>query len=511
MLTGELLAASARRYAERPAVVGRGRSLTYARLDALANRCAHALLALGVQRGDRVGLLAPNLWQFPAAYFGIAKAGAISVHLPVRFAKGELEHALARVPLAALIIDGALSMQLEWVRPYLRHDRVLVIDPAPVADAVSFEALLEQASDVAPRVDIDANSAAAILFTSGTTGFPKGALQTHAGRFLSARVALTDFALSERDVLGVASPLYHAAGLYTWFQTGVLAGACAVLFDAWDPARLIDAVDRQRITGFFAVPAQLAMLRRHERFDPARLRSLRVIVYGGAPASPALIDELERSLPHVRFVQNYGQTETGPLFSQSSADRRANAAAIGRPNRTIEIGLFAAPGTPAAPGEVGEIATRGVHVTPGYFGDEPATRELYRGGDDWAWTGDLAIADAAGHLTLVGRSKDTIIAGGINVYPSEIERVARAHPAIADCAAFGLPDATWGELPALAVVVKPGCTLAADEVVALYESDEIGRFKRPRTVFFVDALPYTPAGKLLRGELKKRFPIPSQE
>ena len=353
---------------------------------------------------------------------------------------------------------------------------------------------------------MDENGAAAILFTSGTTGYPKGAIQPHHGRFLSAQAALEDFGVTASDVLAVASPLYHAAGLCAWFQTGVLAGAAAVLLPAWDPEQFMDACAAHAITGAFAVPTQLAMLLRHPGFDRARLETLRLVVYGGAAADPALIAELERALPQVRFVQNYGQTETGPLFSQYPEDRRANPAAIGRPNKLIEVEVFAAQGRPAAVGEIGEIATRGLHVTQGYYDDADATREFFKSGDAWGWTGDLAVRDALGYLTLVGRTKDTIISGAVNIYPSELERVAAAHPDIADCAAFGLKDEVWGELPAIAVVRRPGATLSEAGVQALFEGGEIARYKRPRAVFFVESLPYTPAGKLLRGDLKKRFP-----
>ncbi len=510
MLIGELLEASARRFGDRVALVDGDRSTTYAELNALANRCAHGLRTLGIAPGDRVGILAGNSEHYATIYFGIAKAAAVSVHLPVRFAAAELDYALKKVPLAALFIDPALQSLVAVASQHLPARRVVFIDEAVSTMRPTLGSVLHGQADVPPPCTIEPHSASAILFTSGTTGFPKGAIQPHHGRWLSSQVSLADFALQPDDVLALASPLYHAAGLYTWFQTGICAGAKIVVMHGWDPQAFIAAVERHRITGAFAVPTQLAMLLKHPAFDAERLASLRLIVYGGAPGDPTLVAALERALPQVRFVQNYGQTETGPLFSQQPHERRVAPESIGRPNTMVEVAVFKAPGTPAAPGEIGELATRGAHVALGYFDDAAATRDLFRSDDGWAWTGDLATADSAGFLSLVGRTKDTIIAGGINIYPSELERVAKTHPGVADCAAFGIADPTWGELPALAVVSRPGVDLSAAELTALFESGEqIGRHKRPRAVYFVDALPYTPAGKLLRVELRRMLATPS--
>lgn len=506
MRIGELLGASARRFGTRVALFDGDRAISYAEFDAQANRCANGLRALGIAPGDRVGVLAGNSAHYATLYFGVAKASAVSVHLPTRFAPAELDYALKKVPLAALCIDPAFDALIAVASRHLPARRIVLIDDAIASMRPTLGTLLLGQLDQAPPSNVDPDSASAILFTSGTTGFPKGAIQPHRGRWQSTLAALADFELQPDDVLALASPLYHAAGLYTWFQTGIHAGASIVVMRGWDPAAFIAAVERHRITGAFAVPTQLAMLLRDPAFDAQRLQSLRLIVFGGAPGDPALIAQLERALPNVRFVQNYGQTETGPLFSQQPQQRHAAPGSIGKPNSLLEVALFRAPGELAAPGEVGEIATRGAHVALGYYDDPVATRELFRSNDGWAWTGDLAVADAEGYLTLVGRSKDTIIAGGINIYPIELERIARRHPAVADCAAFGIADATWGELPALAVVTRPQVEVAAGDITALFESgNEIGRHKRPRAVFFVDALPYTPAGKLLRGELRKRF------
>lgn len=500
---GELPHVVARRHGAKTAIVSGDRVLSFIELDELSTRFANALATIGVSPGEHVGILLHNIAEYPIAYFGIAKAGAVSVHISHRFTEGEFDYALRRIPLTALILEDSMTQQTDWATRYLSPARIIKVG-ATTTSKSSFADLIARADVDAPNIPVAENSACAILFTSGTTGYPKGALQPHYGRCLSAQVTIADIKLTDEDILAVITPLYHAAGLFTWFQSGVAAGACAVLMPVWDPMELMEVVQRHRITGMFAVPAQLAMLLRHPNFDAAQLRTLRVVVFGGAPSDPKLIDELARALPNVRLIQNYGQTETGSLICQGPEDRLVSPSALGRPNARLEVEVFAEPGRPAANGETGEIATRGCHLMLGYYGDEQATAAFYRSGDDWGWTGDLAVRDENGMITLVGRACDTIISGAVNIYPGELERVAKEHPGVADCAAFGLPDEIWGELPAIAVVPKPGVPIREADLLALFERT-IARFKRPRQVFFVESLPYTAAQKLQRRELRKKF------
>lgn len=506
MLLHEMLARTALRHGGRTAVIEGGRRWTYAELDHRAARFASGLAALGVRPGERVGLMLRNLAEYPVAHFGISRAGCVSVHLPLRLMQREFDYVLERIAPTALVIDTALPEAMDWAGRHLPAGRIICAGGAAPAGHPAFPDLDADPSSPLPG---DPDGPAAILFTSGTTGDPKGAIQPHRGRWISAQVAREDFGLTQEDVLAVASPLYHAAGLCTWYHAGVAAGAAAILMPAWDAGQFIATVERFGVTGAFAVPTQLAMLLKHPGFDPLRLRSLRVIAYGGASSEPDLIEALEHALPWTRLVQNYGQTETGPLFSLQPQDRACAPRALGRPDPRIEVELFAAPGRPAVTGEVGEIATRGPHLMHGYFGDAAATAEFFREGDAWGWTGDLGVRDADGLVTLVGRTRDTIISGGVNIYPSELEAVLRGHEAVADCAAFGIPDPVWGELPALAVVAKPGAGLDAGQIERLYER-AVGRHKRPRAILFVPDLPFTPAGKLLRAELKRRHGVPGQ-
>ena len=504
MLLGEMLGRTAARFPDRIAVVCGTDAISFAELDRQACRFANALSSRGITARSLIGILCRNSAEYAIAHFGTARAGCISVHLSTRYAAAELRYTLRKTDCAALVVDPAFIGLYRAVEEALPSKPLLIVTAgtAPAA-AVGFADFLAGQPAAAPGHGVGPSDPACINFTSGTTGDPKGAVASHRARVISAEVAAVDFSLSGRDTIAVASPLYHAAGIFTWFQAAVLAGAASVLLPAWDVPTLVDVIARHRVTGAFMVPAQLAMLLGDPSFDRSRLESLRIIVYGGAPAKPELIDRAAAALPWVAFVQNYGQTEMGPLFSMLPSDRAASPAAIGRPNPHIEIALFAEPGRRAAPGEIGEIASRGPHVMSEYYRDPQQTASFFKGGDDWGWTGDLGTMDTQGFITLVGRSKDTIISGGVNIYPAEIERVLLEHDAVRECAAFGIPDDTWGELPAAEVVLQAGSEIGA-EALSDFCLSRIARFKRPRLIRIVEALPYSPSGKLDRRQVRER-------
>ncbi len=237
------------------------------------------------------------------------------------------------------------------------------------------------------------------------------------------------------------------------------------------------------------------------------MRTLTKLMFGAAPAPVELIARAEAALPWVEFIQNFGQSETGPLITQYPADRRGKPEALGRARDLIEVGVFTAPGVPADPGDVGEIAARGVHLMREYVAEPDETAAFFRSGDGWGWTGDLATMEADGQITLVGRVKDVIIAGGVNIYPAEIERILAEHPHVTESAAFGVADERWGELPVAAVVAVDGADIDANEV-AEYCTARLARHKRPRRIEVVDALPRSPAGKVLRTVLAEQLSKP---
>lgn len=500
MVIGDLLAAAAAAHPGKDAVICQDRRLSFSALDAAANRFAHFALDRGLRQGETLALMARNTVEHAIVYFGAARAGLVLAELSTRLTRDELRHALGSVRARAIVLEQPYAELLDAHAAAGMH--IIAFDPA--GGTAGIEALIARQSAEAPQVALDPDSPYCVTFTGGTTGRSKGAAASHRGRILSARFAQRDFLLSARDILAVASPLYHAAGLFIWFQPGIMVGATSVLMPAWDAGRFIELVERHGITAAFFVPAQLAMLIDHPAFDARRLATLERIVYGGSPARPELIARAEAALPDVAFIQNYGQTETGPLISAHPQDRKINPRAIGRPPADIDIEIFKAPGEIAAGGEVGELATRGAHVMLGYVDAAEETAKFFKAGDAWGWTGDLAIRDEYGLIELVGRSKEIIISGGVNIYPAEIEEALYDNPAVADCAAFGVHDEIWGELPAAAVVLGADASATESDLLTFCAA-RIARHKRPRAIFVVDSIPRTAAGKVQRSVLRERF------
>ena len=489
MTIGATLATAAAAYPDKPAFIGTDKTLSFAEADRLANRFANALVARGLQPGDTVGLIGHNSVEYAVAYFGIARAGGASLHLSARMTREDIRHCLDAGGANTVVCEADIAA-------------LAGLDDAIALDGDGFSACVAGQDETDPMREgpIDAPSSAS--YTGGTTGFPKGGMHSARSRLTWATIAHEFFDMTPAEVMALAAPMGHAAGGFIWFQPGVCAAATQVILPGWDVPAFISAAETHGVTATFLVAAQIHMLIEHPEFDANRLTSLRKIVYGGAPAPAGLIERADALLPDCDFIQNYGMTEIGPLVTLYKSDRDKYPDAIGHPTRHTECAIFTAPGTEAAVDEIGELCFRGPTLMEGYIGDPEQTAEFFRSGDGWGWTGDLAVRNGDGVITLVGRSKDMIISGGLNIYPAEIERVLIDVPGVAECAVFGLPDETFGELPAAAIVVSEPMT--AESILSAC-GDRIARHKRPRRVEIVNALPKLPAGKVLRTELRKLF------
>lgn len=327
----------------------------------------------------------------------------------------------------------------------------------------------------------------------------------HRARAQSALCGRELFEIDSTDVCVVATPMFHTVGLYVWFGTVMLVGATAVMMRGWDAQRFIDAAETHSITAGMFVPTQLNDVLRTPTFLPARLRSLRKVHYAGAPMAVALLDRLEAQLPWAHFIEHYGQSETGPITLRSAGYNAVKRDSIGRPVPGIEVRIVdPETGTPCPPGVVGELVTRGPHLLAGYWAEPEQTAEVFRYGDGWLATGDLGICDADGFIRLVDRSKDMIVSGAEKIYPIEIENALHRHPAVAECAVFGIPDDHWGEVPAAHVVLHDGARASAQELIDHVERETV-RWKRPRVVEFVTALPRTAVGKIRKDTLRDTY------
>ena len=501
MQLGEILRLAARRAPRKTAVIAGDRRLDFEEYDRLANRFANLLIEAGVRPGDRVASLLFNSPEYAVVHFGNARAGSVLVHIPPLYAPAEVADILARTRPRVLVVDSAVQDRLS--ADVLRGIGTVIVSGVPSLDGVlSFDDAVAACSERAPDRDIDPRAPVAMTFTGGTTGGPKGAVVSHTARYVSADSTAREHQVTERDVTGVVTPMFHAVGLMIWYQASILVGAASVIFRKWDPAEFIAQAERHRISSVFLVPAQVRHLLRSPAFDRNRLSSLRNLGVGGAPTPPGLIAECREALPHCGYTDHYGQSETGPLTILKPRDAETHAGTVGQAAAGVDLRIVDPDGNPVPPGAIGELVARGPFMMEGYFENEEETAHYFRTGGGWGWTGDLATADEDGYVTLVGRSREVIISGGFNIYPGEIETALASHPAVEDCTVFGVPDDHWGEAP-IAYVVRSSPVSAEDLIT--HCTGRLARYKRPREVVFVAKIPRTPSGKVQKPPLRTAY------
>ncbi len=489
MLLGEILRLAALRAPRQTALVAGDRDISYRELDRLAHRFARFLLAEGIRPGDRVACLLRNSPEYVTVHFGTARAGGVLVHVSPRSAPPEITEILERTAPRLVVVDEELRGRIP------ASFRTVVVGRSGFGDF-----LADFSGPVS--VSVRPEDPVAMTFTGGSTGQPKGAVVSHRARYVSALSTAFEHRLTEADVVGVVTPMSHAAGLLIWLQAAMVAGAASVLFRRWDPEEFVREVERRRITAVFLVPVQVRDLLRSPAFDPGRLASLENLGVGGAPSPEELLREWHERMPHSGYTDHYGQSETGPLTILKPWDAETRAGTIGRAASGVEIGIVNPEGELVPPGAVGELVARGPFLMEGYYRDPEETARYFRKGDGWGWTGDLGFRDEEGYVTLVGRSVERIVSGGISVHPREIEVALEKHPAVRDSAVFGVPDEQWGEAPIAMVEASAPVT---EEELARHLGERIARFKRPREILFVTRIPRTPSGKIPKGRLRDSY------
>jgi long-chain acyl-CoA synthetase len=466
--------------------------ITYEQLEERSARVAGLLAARGVEPGDRVGLMLPNVVQFPELYYGVLRAGAVAVPMNPLLKAREVEYYLG---------DSGARLCFAWhaaAEEAAKGAEAAGTGFVPVAPG-PFEQLLDgsvPAASVTARADDDT---AVILYTSGTTGRPKGAELTHANLVRNAAVtATTLLRLEPDDVVMGCLPLFHSFGQTCGLNAVVGSGACLTLLPRFDPGKALEVIQRDRVTVFEGVPTMYGAMLLHPQRDRYDLGSLRLCVSGGAPLPVEVLRGFEDAFGCI-VLEGYGLSETSPVASFNHPDRPRKAGSIGTPIQGVEMRLVDAAGGDVPAGEVGEVAVRGHNVMKGYWRREEATREAVP--DGWFRTGDLARQDADGYFFIVDRKKDLIIRGGYNVYPREVEEVLYEHPAVAEAAVVGVAHPTHGEEVGAAVVLKPGAAASPEELQAFCK-ERIAAYKYPRHVWLEAALPKTATGKLLRREVQ---------
>ncbi|MGH7003472.1 MAG: class I adenylate-forming enzyme family protein, partial [Alphaproteobacteria bacterium] len=373
------------------------------------------------------------------------------------------------------------------------------------AGEIGWDAFHAGAGDSPPEIAIDPAEPFCITFTGGTTGFPKGVVASHGARSLIAATVVEPFELTPRDTAVLCSPMFHLAGLCSWFYPAMSAGTTVVMLPKWDPEIFLATAERERATQGFMVPTMINAVLNEPGFKPERLARLRLINYGGSPTPVALLERVFANLPRVRMLDHYGQSECGAIAYRPPERARDKPTSSGVPFEGLELAILGLDGAKLDGTSIGEVAVRGPTTAMGYYNDPEQTAAFFTP-DGWVKTGDLGYRDDEGYLFLVDRSKDMIIAGGENIYPAEIENALFEHPAVKECAVFGIPDAHWGEVPAAHVVLAEGeAGKVTPEALADFVASRIARHKRPRLVKFVDVLPKTAVGKVQKNLIRKPY------
>ncbi|MFJ9102466.1 long-chain fatty acid--CoA ligase [Streptomyces sp. NPDC102405] len=491
---GSWPARRARKTPHRTALIHGDTTFTYAELHTRVTRLAHALRARGIRRGDRVAYLGPNHPSYLETLFAAGSLGAVFVPLNTRLAGPEIGYQLSDSGARALVY-GPSHAGLVAGLPGSTDVRTYVEVGA------EYERLLAESAQEPIDEPVTADDTCIIMYTSGTTGRPKGAMLTHGNLTWNAINVLVDTDLIADERALVSAPLFHTAGLNMLTLPVLLKGGTCVLVEAFEPNATFDLIEQHRITFMFGVPTMFEQVARHPRWADADLSSLRILTCGGSPVSSPLIAAYqERGLT---FLQGYGMTEASPGTLFLDAEHAiGKAGSAGVPHFFSDVRVVRPDLAPVDVGETGEVVLRGPHVMPGYWGLPEETAASFA--DGWFRSGDAARVDEDGYVFIVDRIKDMIISGGENIYPAEIEDLLLGHPDIAECAVIGVPDDKWGEVPRAVVVPREGSAPDPDEVLASL-AGRLAKYKIPKSVVIADGLPRTASGKLLKSRVRKRF------
>jgi long-chain acyl-CoA synthetase len=500
----QLIVEARRRWPEQVALVDRGERLTYRELFDRVTSCAAALAEHGVRQGDRVAMMIPNTADFPTLYYAVLCLGATVVPILPLLSAAEVTHIL-RDTRARLLIADAEASNPALAASAATSTTLIMVGSASKDDAVeTMELRVPSHRPGADIVTAEPGDLAVIMYTSGTTGVPKGAMLTHANLVWNAVISARDVvSLSERDRVFGSAPLSHSNGQTVVMNSAVCAGAAVVLMRRFDAREALELIVREQVSVFVGVPTMYTALVEAARADHRRRElRLRLAVSGAAPLPTALVDEF-RAIFGAEIYEGYGLTESSPVatFSQPVFGRRAGSVGhplwgldveVARPDPAERIELLAA-------GEVGEVVVRGHAVFAGYLNNPEATAAAIT--DGWLRTGDLGTKDDDGFLQIVGRKKEMILRGGYNVYPREVEEVLAAHAGIAQAAVVGAPDPYYGEEVHAFVVLHGGADVPSEAEIIEWSRARLARYKYPRHVHFRDSLPLGPSGKVSKREL----------
>ncbi len=503
------------------AMVFEDKRYTFSQLNERVTRLANGLMKLGVQKGDRVSFLQVNCNQCVETYFAVAKAGAIYLPLNFRAKEKELTYMLNSAEATTLIAGERYISMIQSIRPELKSLKNLISIEKKHEDLLYYEDIIKSSSAEEVVTPIDDKDTTILMYTAGTTGFPKGVMLSHTSfsTYVLENVTPPDPESEERNILTV--PLYHVAGIQA-MMAAIYGARTLVMERQFDPEEWMTLVEKEKANRAMMVPTMLKQLLDHPNFKKHDLSSLRVITYGAAPMPLPVIRKALDEFPGVSFINAFGQTETASTITALGPEDHAitgtpeekerklkRLASIGKPMSDVQMKVIDDSGKQLGPNQVGEILARGPRVMSGYWKDEEKTKKTIDK-DGWVHTGDVGYVDEDGYYFLSGRSSDIIIRAGENISPEELENAIREFPKVEDVAVIGVPDETWGEEPRAVVILKKGVakSKAVEDEIMEHCRQTLASYKRPRTVVFVDDLPRNPMGKLIKKDIREKYGKP---
>ncbi len=510
MILGEILLRNATYNPDRLAVVCKSTntSCTYSELNARVNRLVHALTNAGVRKGDRIAVLQHNCLQYIETFFAAMKTGAVIVPLDYRLVTRELAYLLNNSEANTLIIGANYLNLASSVRSELSTVKNFFCIGQGAECMQSYDELVSLYPSTEPDIHVDESDLAMLLYTSGTTGSPKGVMMTHRNLAAATMNLMEPFQIRPDDITLHTSPFSHIAAIWP-LLTHCYAGSTNVVVERFDPRVVLEAIEENRVTTWNSVPTMILRLLEYPDLKSYNLSSLRWVAYG---ASPMPVEVLKRAILNLGniFVQVYGLTEAclATLLPKEDhviegpEDKVRRLGSCGKPISGCDVRVVNEPGKDVVPGEVGEIIVRGDSITYGYWKLPEETALTIKQG--WLYTGDLATVDGAGYIYIIGRKKELIISGGENISPREIEEVIYGHPSVFEVAVIGVPDEKWGEAVKAVVVLRAGQAATEEEIRAFCRHNLAG-FKVPKSVEFTESLPNTVTGKISRKQLKDRY------
>lgn len=512
MYIGDYLGRRAIYSPDKLAIVDYGKNpewrLTYRQMNERANKLANYFASIGIGKGDRVAIFARDGVEHLDCFFACSKLGAIHTALNWRLhwreAVGIIENTTPKVMIYSDDFKTTIAEIENNLRPssfVIRH--YLHIEGDGIPGSKHFEIVLQSGAATPVTCEsLEAEDIAALIFTGGTTGLPKAAQVSH--RMIAWNTLNTVIHdVTHNDTYLNVFPMFHTGGLFVYTLPQVIFGGTTILIRQFDPALVLSLIEKERVTIFGGVPAMYQMMTQAENWERANLSSLRFCTSGGAPLPVPLVEKYTKE-KGIHFKQGFGMTEFGPgIFALAPEDAIRKAGSIGRPNFFVDARVVDDNNQPLGPNEIGELVLKGPSYCSGYFNNPEASTDAVDA-EGWFHTGDLAKYDEEWYFYIVDRKKDMFLSGGENVYPVEIEKALYQHPAVHMCAVIGVPDPKWGEVGKAIVVLKPGTHTTEQELLDHCRA-HLASYKVPKSVVFVDALPISSAGKILKRELKEKF------